>query len=241
MLQALSKHDVVTCYGNGLEPVWMIDRDHHLAASFYRNSLIHFFLDAAICELALCEVATTQPENPIEVFWEEAYRLRDLLKFDFFFPDREEFRAQLVHELSIEAPGWEEQVKDGRAEELLTSLPVLTTSVMLSSFLEGYGIVADVLAELGAAPIEERELRRRCLGVGRQYLLQERVHSAESVSSLLFRTGARLAASRGLLAGGEDVRERRVAFSAMLQDLLRRAERIDRLNTSRLEQLLSER
>jgi glycerol-3-phosphate O-acyltransferase len=239
MLEALSKHDVVSCYGKGLEPVWMIDRDHFLAASFYRNSLIHFFLDAAVSEVGLAMGGDSRSEDPLEQFWTEAYALRDLLKFDFFFPERDAFRAQIVHELHLQAPGWEEQVKDGKAAQLLEALPLLASDVMLTSFLEAYAIVAVVLEGLESAPIEERELRKRCLAVGRQYLLQERVHSSESVSSLLFRTGVQLAASRGLLAGGDAVRHDRVAFAWAMRELVRRAQAVGRLNEERLNEVVS--
>jgi glycerol-3-phosphate O-acyltransferase len=224
MLQALAKHDVVTCYRGGLEPVWMINPDAHHAASFYRNSLVHFFLDAALAELALMRAADTASEDALDAFWQEAYALRDLLKFDFFFPDKDEFRAQLTHELSVQSPSWQEQLKAGDATAVLDSLPLLSAGVMLSSFVEAYVVVADVLQGLQDAAVDERALRRRCLSVGRQYLLQQRLQTSESVSTLLFRTGVQLAAHRGLLAGGDEVVARRRAFSAELRDVLRRAE-----------------
>jgi glycerol-3-phosphate O-acyltransferase len=224
MLPALGKHDVVTCYRGGLEPVWMINPEAHHAASFYRNSLVHFFLDAALAELALMRAAETAPEDALDAFWQEAYALRDLLKFDFFFPDKDEFRAQLTHELSVQSPSWQEQLKAGDATTVLNSLPLLSAGVMLSSFVEAYVVVADVLQGLQEAAVDERALRRRCLSVGRQYLLQQRLQTSESVSTLLFRTGVQLAAHRGLLAGGDDVVARRRAFSAELRDVLRRAE-----------------
>lgn len=242
LLAALEKHDVVTCYGQGIEPVWMIDRDHYHAASFYRNSLIHFFLDASISELALVRVAENLgSDDYLEQFWQEAYRLRDLLKFDFFFPDRDEFRAQIVHELGMQSPGWEEKVKEGKAAEVLRGLPLLSTSVMLSSFLEAYSIVGEVLEGLPPTALEVKDLERRSLGVGKQYLLQERVQSSESVSALLFKTGVKLAASRGLLLAGARVREDRVAFSWELRELVRRAQTIDRLTDDRLAELVGQR
>jgi glycerol-3-phosphate O-acyltransferase len=237
-LDALSKHNVVTCYPSGVEPVWMIDRDHYHAASFYRNSLIHFFLDAAISELALLKVADAPADEALEQFWAEAYLLRDLLKFDFFFPDRDQFRAQLGHELDLQSPGWEQEVKSGRARAVLEGQQLLVTSVMLSSFLEGYGIVADVLKDQPAVAIDAKELGKRCLDVGRQYLYQERVHSSESVSSLLFKTGVQLAASRNLLRGGHQVVPEREAFSRELSELLERTHRLDEINEGRLRALL---
>jgi glycerol-3-phosphate O-acyltransferase len=239
-LDSLAKHDVVTCYGGGAEPVWMVDRDHYHAASFYRNSLVHFFLDASIAELALARVCEKQETAaPLDVFWDEAYRLRDLLKFDFFFPDREEFRAQVSDELGRQVPGWEARLKNGESAGVLRDMQLLATGVMLSSFLEAYGIVADVLRDLPAGPVEEKALEKRCLGVGRQYLLQERVHSSESVSSLLFRTGVKLVASRGLLRGGREVAAQRVVFAKEMRELVSRGVQINGLNGLRLEALLS--
>jgi glycerol-3-phosphate O-acyltransferase len=239
VLDALSKHGVVQSYTGGIEPVWSVDEDHVHAASFYRNSLVHFFLDGAICELALARVTEHDGEDPLGVFWAEAFELRDLLKFDFFFPGRDEFRAQLTAELARHSPDWEEQVKAGAAGQLLEGLEILTASVMFVSFLEAYGVVADVLQLSGAEPVDVKELRRRSLDIGRQYLLQNRVHSSESVSSLLFRTGVQVAEHRGLLAGGEDTRAARVAYGWQIQELLRRTQRIGALSDARVADLLA--
>ncbi len=52
-LDALVSGGVVTLVRDGREPVWLIGPEHQLAATFYRNSLIHFLLDTALCELAV--------------------------------------------------------------------------------------------------------------------------------------------------------------------------------------------
>ena len=52
-LDALRQGGLVTYTADGREPVWLIGPDHQLAATFYRNSLIHFLLDTALCELAV--------------------------------------------------------------------------------------------------------------------------------------------------------------------------------------------
>jgi len=238
MLQALEKHGVVTCYAGGVERVWMIAPDHYHAASFYRNSLIHFFLDKALCELSLAHVAEHASDDPVQEFYEEAFRLRDLLKFDFFFPSREEFSAQIDAEMARQSTDWERRVKTGGANELLMESRLLVSSVMLASFIEAYAIVADVLQGTDG-DIDERQLRKKALGIGRQYVLQRRVHSSESVSSLLFRTGVNLAGGRGLLSG-QDLRERRVAFSWELRDVMRRVERVQRLAEARLSEMVDD-
>ncbi len=52
-LDALRQGALVSYTADGREPVWQIGPDQQLAATFYRNSLIHFLLDTALCELAV--------------------------------------------------------------------------------------------------------------------------------------------------------------------------------------------
>jgi glycerol-3-phosphate O-acyltransferase len=46
-------------------------------------------------------------ERRADAFWEEAERLRDLFKFEFFYAPREEFRRDISAELSRYQPRWE--------------------------------------------------------------------------------------------------------------------------------------
>ena len=52
-LDALAAGGLVSYVRDGREPVWLIGPAQQLAATFYRNSLIHFLLDTALCELAV--------------------------------------------------------------------------------------------------------------------------------------------------------------------------------------------
>ena len=69
---------------------------------------------------------------------------------------------------------------------------------MLRPFFEAYEIVADVLRD-APAEIAEKELTKLALGVGRQYVAQDRVRSNESVSALLFATARQVIADQHLL------------------------------------------
>ena len=60
-LDALRQGGLVTLSEDGREPVWLIEPDHQLAATFYRNSLIHFLLDTALCELAVLRAREAAP------------------------------------------------------------------------------------------------------------------------------------------------------------------------------------
>ena len=106
---------------------------------------------------------------------------------------------------------------------------------VLLPFLEAYQVVGDALArDEAAAPVEPAAFLRRCLALGRQYQLQRRIRSAESVSRALFETGLKLAQNRGLLEpGGPELIARRAAFAEEIRRALRRAEAIDALAASR--------
>jgi glycerol-3-phosphate O-acyltransferase len=226
-LEELVLHGVLTRSTEGTEPVYAIGPDQHLVAAFYRNGAIHFFVNRAVGELALARLADGEFPDPMAEAWAEALRLRDLLKFEFFFPRRREYADQLRQELGMLDP-------EERGEELASALTRSRLHLahrVLSSFLEAYSVVADRLAARDpAASIDEKEFVAECLAAGRQYLAQNRIHSPESVSSELFGNALKLAANRGLtVAGGEDVAERRRAFAAELSTVIRRLETIGEL------------
>jgi glycerol-3-phosphate O-acyltransferase len=105
---------------------------------------------------------------------------------------------------------------------------------VLRPFLEAYGIVGDLLEQEGAADLDEARILERCMKLGRQYHLQRRVHSAASVSQILFRSALRLAENRGALdASLPDVAARRGALAEEIRAAVRRAEAIDALAASR--------
>jgi glycerol-3-phosphate O-acyltransferase len=209
--------------------VWLIGPEQQLAATFYRNSLIHFLLDTALCELAVLR-ARDAGEDPVGAFWDEIARLRDLLKFEFYFKERDEHRRQVAAEMARHDPAWESRLRSGpaAADELLAGMRPLVSHVVVRPFVEAYRLVADVLVHDDTVTADS-DVVREALGLGRQYVAQHRLRSAESVSALLFQTALQLARNRGLLEPGPDLAARRAAFLAELRDLVRRLDRIEDL------------
>jgi len=228
-LQALMRSKVVTCYDGGPDAVYGIGPDQHLAAAFYRNSIIHFFVRGAIAELALVRAAEVDPDDAVDEFRAEALRLRDLLKFEFFFAEKEEFLDLIDAELAMRVPDWQAALAKGAgADELLAACHPLTAYVVLRSFLDGYLVVAEALEDLAPhAPLDERPFLDGCLALGKQLLLQRRVESPESVSQPLFRTGLDLARNRRLDEPGVDVASRRRAFSRELRTVIARIDAVE--------------
>ncbi len=228
-LDALVAGGVVSFVAEGRDPVWLIGPEHQLEATFYRNSLIHFLLDTALCELAVLR-AGEAASDPVEAFWDEIARLRDLLKFDFYFKERDEHRRQVAAEMDRHDPSWEARLRSGpaAADELLAGMRPLVSHVVVRPFVEAYRLVADVLAHDSRPAITDSDVVREAFGLGRQYVAQRRLRSSESVSALLFQTALQLTRNRGLFEG-DDLAARRAAFLAELRDLVRRLDRIEDL------------
>lgn len=217
---ALSNGHPVTRVYSGREPVWYIAPDDEHAAAFYRNSVIHAFLETSIVELALAHAKHAEGDR-VAAFWAQAMRLRDLLKFDFYFADSTAFRANIAQEMAWHQD-WEDHLGVGGNEidAMLYAKRPLMSDAMLRVFFEAYEIVADVLRD--APPdIGPEELTELALGLGRQFVAQGRVRSSEPVSTLLFATARQVAVDQELIAPAADLAERRVAFRRELRNILR--------------------
>ena len=226
---AMSGGHPLTRVDGGRETVWRIAPEDEHEAAFYRNTLIHAFLETSIVELALAHARRAESDR-LEAFWAQAMRLRDLLKFDFYFADSAAFREHLTEEMSWH-DDWEANVEAGgeRITAMLRAKRPLIASAMLRPFFEAYEIVADVLRD-APANVDEKELTKLALGVGRQYVAQDRVRSNEAVSALLFATARQVAADQHLLEPAADLAERRRAFLGELRGILADMDEVERLS-----------
>ncbi|WP_226357798.1 glycerol-3-phosphate 1-O-acyltransferase [Pseudonocardia sp. ICBG601] len=246
-LDRLAEAGVVTVYDAGTEPVFAVSTDRHHVAAFYRNGALHHLLNRAMLEVALLRVGDADPdEDIVEVAWRELARLRDLLKFEFFFSTRREFRAEIIAELDLVDPEWRTRAANpSDVRGALRQAPLLVAPGVLRSFLDAQLVVADRLAALGEEPMtDEKEFLEDCLGVGRQMLLQQRVDRADSVSRELYTTAVRQADNRDLLgepesgAAGAPLGERRAAWLAEVTAVIHDLGRLGELQRARLEVVL---
>ncbi|MFM9035369.1 MAG: glycerol-3-phosphate 1-O-acyltransferase [Mycobacterium sp.] len=235
-VDALSNGHPVTRVDGGHEPVWRIAPEHEHEAAFYRNSLIHAFLETSIVELALVHAARAAEGERVDAFWAQAMRLRSLLKFDFYFADSATFRANIAEELEWNHD-WAAQLAAGpeAVDELLRAKRPLMANAMLRPFFEAYEIVADVLCD-APADIDDKELNKLALGVGGQYAAQGLISSNESVSALLFPTARKVAADQKLMEASPDLHQRRRAFLDELRGIIADMERIHELQREQFYQ-----
>jgi len=221
---------IVTRYDEGPEIVYGIDLDQHPVASYYRNTIIHFFINKAIIELALLKASENEGPGALDVFWSEVDHLRDLFKFEFFYAPTEEFHQQIREELDRYDDNWETLLAQGAAGfgSLLYSMIPLVSHVTLLTFTEAYSVVAALAARLDPSESLEKEACvNDALKLGRQAYLQRRISSESSIGKLLFKNGFKMLQSRNLAdCSDSKVAEKRMELARELRDLLRRIDLI---------------
>jgi len=236
LLGIMIDEGMVTRYDEGPDVVYAIEQEQHAVASYYRNTIIHFFVNKAIIELALLKTSETEGAGALEVFWSEVDKLRDLFKFEFFYAPTDVFHEQIREELARYAPNWEELLQQGAPGflQLQTNMLLLVSHATLLTYAEAYSIVAELLAGMESSePLTEEQCVTRSLKLGHQAYLQRRISSPASIGKLLFKNGFKMAEHRKLtMGGGEDVAEARQALAREIRDVLRRLELIRALGVS---------
>ncbi len=228
LLGIMIDENIVTRYDEGPEVVYGIGLEQHPVASYYRNTVIHFFVNKAIIELSLLKALEAPAGDPLGVFWGEVDHLRDLFKFEFFYAPTQEFHQQIHAEMRHYAADWEQVVETGAAgvTQLLRTMSPQVAHVTLLTYAEAYIVVASVLARTEPwESLEEGECVKVALKYGHQAYLQRRISSESSIGKLLFSNGYRMLQSRKLTQGGIDsLKESRLAVVHELRELLRRIE-----------------
>ena len=243
-LDTLVRENVVSKFSGGVESVYMVELAHQHEAAFYRNTIIHHFINRAITELALLEAAESGNPDITGSTWRYARRLKEILKFEFFFPTTRKFAEQIAAEAEIVYPGWQDDTwtAAGVMAEF-REVKLHLAHRVVGPFLEAYSVLADELEKYDpAVEVDESDLVERCLGLAQQHWLQKTLHTPESISRDYFRNAFKLAENQGLIKTDEpDLAVRRAAFADELRDLVRRVDEIRLLALESGQPLMTER
>ncbi|MDJ0699940.1 MAG: 1-acyl-sn-glycerol-3-phosphate acyltransferase [Woeseiaceae bacterium] len=222
-MAALSATSLVDCYDEGSEAVYRIKPGKQLAAAYYRNTIIHYFLASAIAEIA---IATMSDGSSEDVLFERALSFRDLLKFEFFFRSKQAFCADVKAYIDERFPEWS-ALPDGEsraAETIFTQQSPLFGHSIMRSFIEAYRVMAQVLVERGGYTVDsggDKKLIGDCLKLGQEMLLRKRIASESAISEPLFATAVKLARHRELLAGeAAELTARRQRFATEISSAI---------------------
>ncbi|MCZ6456594.1 MAG: 1-acyl-sn-glycerol-3-phosphate acyltransferase [Actinobacteria bacterium] len=216
ILDSLLEHGNVSSHEAVGRVVYWLDDEQMIRVSYYRNVIVHFFLNRAIAEMALTSLIDEGERDP-EVAQRRMLSLRDLLKYEFFFPDKEQFLGDVSNDIAYDVPNWATILPATGALGVIAKMgdPVAYWAVL--PFLDAYQIVGDELEAL-AGSFDEKEFLKACLARARMYRIEERLFSGESASQVLFKSALELARNRDLIEDDPEVGERRSRFAAEVRE-----------------------
>jgi len=221
-LRQLAVTGVINIAEEGVEVLYMIPYNTGRTAAYYRNGLIHFFITSAIADIALLAV-TEEGEAAIEQFHQEALFIRDLLKYEFFFEGSDDFIRSLDRELSARVPTWRDIIIQGKKaiRLMLRELKPIVGHGTLRPFLESYLVFARTLSLIPVGTeVDIRKLIADSLALGKQRVLQQRIHCEESVSQSYFDNAVKIAESRGLLENSQSAVQGRLQWLEELRSIV---------------------
>ena len=214
----------------GRDTVYTIEPSKHPMASYYRNSVIHHFLDKTLIELALFKLDEEEGEDAPARFWAEIDRLHDLFKFEFFYPPRDAFRRGIEAELDRTDGQWSAHLNAGSKgiKALIRRFQPLVGHAALLPFVEAYIVVFEQLVRLKEGEtLDQQQCVEQGLVEGRQAYMLRRISSEASIGKILFENGYKLATHMELVGATDPgVAARRKSVLAELRALSRRMERM---------------
>lgn len=210
---ALEKSGLVESFDEAQVPVYYIPGEQRLAAAYYRNTITHYFMPAALGEIGMAMCARDIELPNVETLRHNVTALRNLYKFEFFYKPTEPFWEEVLHETGRRYPQWDNG--ENSIEKLLRAKPPRFGHAILRSITEAYLIIAVALLDMDDRPIhDQKAFARQLLAQGQQMLLRRTISCESSVSQDLFTNGLRLAAHLALLDGRRsELSSKRAAFA----------------------------
>jgi len=228
LMDNMVNSELINRYDEGPETVYAVAADQHAMASYYRNSIVHHFVPKAIAELALLEAAAS-PGDPLTTFWNEAVRLRDMFKYEFFYVPTDEFHREIRTELGFFDEDWESKIDgSGHALVLLRKMKPLVAHAALKPYVEAYRIMADVFARLPSnETLDQKAAVAAAFKYGRQAYLQRRISSKASIGQILFKNAFKVMVGYDVVdVGDHGLVDKRKRVSKRFRVLSHRIERI---------------
>lgn len=221
VIDLLAEHGNVVTFDSA-NPVYYLRPDQALRAAYYRNVVVHHFVPRGVAELALAMVGPGAVGKVEEELWEAVDAIRDLLKFEFYFPEKDRLRISIRSDLDRSVPGWSRMT----ALTILGRLHPAIAPWAILPFLESYLVVADALANADPSrSFNEKEFVAAAMKLGEQYRLMGKV-SADSVSAVMFRQALGLASNRALIEPVPNLGIARAEFAEQIRQVVTAGRRL---------------
>ncbi len=215
VLDWLAEHGNVSSHAAVGRRVFWLDEEQMVRIAYYRNVIVHFFVPRALAEMALTGLIGAGDLSEAD-FDDTVLKLRDLLKFEFFFQEKQEFLDSVSADIELDVPDWRTSLMANGAAEVLSKMGPRVSQWAVLPFLDAYQIVGDELES--SRGFNEKAFLKACLDRARMYRIEGKLISGESASLVMFKSALSLADNRELLTGSGDIEHRRRLFAAEIRE-----------------------
>jgi putative phosphoserine phosphatase/1-acylglycerol-3-phosphate O-acyltransferase len=230
-INLLIQGNLIQQLGTGVKAKYSIVTRNYLSATYYSNMAVHQLYHRAFIEMALLKVANKKSDR-LNAFWTEIMDLRDLFKFEFFYSNKSEFSDEIEQNLKFIDEKWEEKLINTSSDltRLLKRQQIYVARVVLYTYLEAYGVVAETLLSVDQDAYEdENSLLNACVFTGEEMHWLGKIHRVESVSKPFLKNGIRLAKNKGLIPTADKPKKREI--NGFIKLLKEHSERIKKLQS----------
>jgi glycerol-3-phosphate O-acyltransferase len=186
---------------------YTVPPEKRLSLDTSKNVLLHFFVERALVALAL--LAAPEPEPEVAWVSERVRALSRLFKFEFRFRADQPFEAIFANTVRgmVEAEEIDDaggRLRPGKGRGGLGGPEWLDSyAAMLASLLEGYRVAARALGHLDKGRMQEKDLVRKALALGREMLAAGVIDRPEAVSKPVIQNAFQAFIDHGFVASRE--------------------------------------
>lgn len=194
-LDLFGRNDQIKVARENDSVIYSVPEEARLQLSFYRNNIVHHFVPEALLAAAIRSFQSDR--MPLNDLMQETLFLSRLFKFEWIYEERAEFKNVFLRTLNyFEECAWVTMEEEGEQTFVRIASP---TPVELEffrrlvlTFLEAYAIVASMLEQMVAKPMDKKELLETALKSARSDYLKGRILFQESLSKPTYENAIRL-------------------------------------------------
>jgi glycerol-3-phosphate O-acyltransferase len=193
-----SRDGLIAIQDTGHELVYSPVEQKRLALDYYRNNIIHHFVPAAICALALESFSVGAP--PLDALRDRIRELSTLFKFEFLFRSERHFENEVrlaLDELKAEGIIKEENGFVVKVAERQDQRSLFRA--VLEHFVEAYWLTARNLSILHKNPMNEKDFISRTLQTGDRLFVQGEIMFHESLNREVIKNAVKVFVERDLV------------------------------------------
>ena len=186
VLKVFASNESLITYEDEDEIVYQIPERKRVELSYYKNTILHFFVSEALVAAAI--VSGTEKTVSVTIAKRRVRYMSRLLKREFFYPEKPFFDDHFKKSLSyFRENGWIDcdDLEDGTIRPLGSRAGLEFFRGLLVPLFESYWLMASHLRKLDQRPMEKKDFVKKVQRRGKMLYRKGRIRYLEALSRSL--------------------------------------------------------